>query len=89
MKKIVILLFSILLVGCAAPPTKSDAKQNFQFKTIIYEYHEDESYSIEVIEDKETGCQYITNSRGMESKAGGITPFLDSRGKPAGCRDEQ
>lgn len=81
MKRILLLMLCFAaLVFCAACESQSQTEQNTdsRFKAL---YWQSESFdSITIIKDRDTGVQYlfIKNAYGA-----GVTPLLDSTGKPA------
>lgn len=73
MKKIIIvLLIFVILIGCGKVP--EDTSFNKDLTPNIYDGN-----SVYVFTDAKTGCDYFIYKNGY---AGGITPRLDSDGKP-------
>lgn len=75
MKKLVILiaLLMVFIIGCGS---QTSASQEERFKKVSYDNYG--MYSIAIIQDKKTGCQYIYSTGNGTS----IYPLLDSDGQP-------
>ncbi|MEW9167290.1 DUF6440 family protein [Bacillus pacificus] len=74
MKKLLVILLLILVVGCEKTENPEEIK-----KTSVD--------NIEIFVDRETGCEYLyrDNTYGYAG-VGGMTIRLDENGKPKGCK---
>ncbi|MFJ8531189.1 DUF6440 family protein [Bacillus sp. NPDC094106] len=74
MKKLLLILSLILVVGCEKEEHPEEIK-----KTSVE--------NIKVFVDKETGCEYLYRDKTHGyAGVGGMTIRLDENGKPKGCR---
>lgn len=78
MKKLLVILSLMLLVGCESEAPSQDIKKT--------DSSNDEN--IEVFIDKETGCEYLYRDKTYGyAGTGGMTIRLDENGKPKGCKN--
>ncbi|MBT2580220.1 hypothetical protein J7E43_23075 [Bacillus sp. ISL-8] len=74
MKKLLIILSLMLVVGCENEEQPEEIK-----KTSVE--------NIEIFVDKETGCEYLYRDKTYGyAGVGGMTIRLDENGKPKGCK---
>lgn len=77
-KKMLIIISLLLVVGCENEEVPTDVKKS------------DGTKDIGVFVDKETGCEYLHKSEGAGYQGyGGMTIRLDENGKPKGCKKIQ
>lgn len=81
MKKIFIIIFSLLLSSCVAPYNRtyevSEEESLQSDRLVIFEV----KYSYKLVYDRETGVEYFYAVSG-NSGADYLTPILDRDGKP-------
>ncbi|MOA37331.1 hypothetical protein D3C78_1589110 [compost metagenome] len=84
MKKIItILILVLILSGCGSTRIENRAQDiDIRFKILSASNLNGNRY-IAVLEDKETGCQYLYAYATNNSIGTGLTPLLDKEGKLA------